>query len=105
MSRSMSNLGSQSMIPEEQMQGKGKAPAQSATLTTPQSSNPLVVTPSEDPQGHLEASRANINPVAAPSSTDFCAREPFGASSPVIEHVVRRLVVWRLGAGQLPRWD
>ncbi|WPG99319.1 Hypothetical protein R9X50_00213200 [Acrodontium crateriforme] len=61
MSRSMSNLGSQP-IPEEQIHGKGKAPVQTTGASTQASPLPAIVNAVEDPQGHLEASRAHINP-------------------------------------------
>lgn len=87
MARSTSNLGTQPPIPEEEVQGKGKAPAQdfagfkpltdpSSTLNTEvaddQSSRkhsgsqspPLRSASMADPQKHLEESRANIQPVA-----------------------------------------
>ena len=61
MARSTSNLGSQT-IPEEQIQGKGKAPAQDFAGFNPlyEPSKPI-----DHPQAHLEASRANIQPVAS----------------------------------------
>jgi hypothetical protein len=82
MARSTSNLGQQPSIPEEEFQGKGKAPAQdfagfiplsepSSTLNTEiatdrdssRSQSPPVRSVS-DSQRHLEESRANIQPVA-----------------------------------------
>ncbi|KAK4547694.1 hypothetical protein LTR36_000651 [Oleoguttula mirabilis] len=87
MGRSTSNLGTTPAIPEEQFQGKGKAPVQdfagfnpmsepTSTLNTEmqnrrrdQSSSPspsgLPQTPTHNPQGHLEASRANLQPTAS----------------------------------------
>lgn len=86
MARSTSNLGAQQMIPEEEVQGKGKAPAHefsgihplsdpSSTLNTEMREQgedvplPTVAertgSESEDPQRHLEESRANLQPSAA----------------------------------------
>ena len=85
MARSSSNLGAQQMIPEEGVQGKGKAPAQdfagihplsdpSSTLNTEMreededapspTAADRIAFGSEDPQRHLEASRANLQPSA-----------------------------------------
>ena len=87
MTRSSSNLGAQPTIPEEQIQGKGKAPVQdfagfnplsepTSTLNTEirdhrsdKSGSPspsgVPRLPKDDPQGHLEASRANLQPAAS----------------------------------------
>lgn len=88
MARSNSNLGAQLLIPEEQMQGKGKAPVQdfagfnplsepTSTLNTEMADSEdrgsfLPILPrnntgsvSEDPQRHLEESRANLQPATA----------------------------------------
>jgi len=85
MARSSSNLGARASIPEEQFQGKGKAPVQafagptslaesSSTLRAEEnhdrsgSPSPLggvTSNPIDDPQAHLEASRANLNPLAS----------------------------------------
>ncbi|KAK3628288.1 SNF1-interacting protein [Elasticomyces elasticus] len=77
MARSTSNLGAQPSIPEEQFQGKGKAPVQdfagfnpltdpSSTLNTEMQSHDRSGSPSTnpigDPQGHLEVSRAALQP-------------------------------------------
>jgi hypothetical protein len=86
MARSSSNLGAQQMIPEEETQGKGKAPAQdfsgihplsdpSSTLNTEmKQEDDDVPSPtaadrtasgSDDPQRHLEESRTKLQPSAA----------------------------------------
>ncbi|KAK5128316.1 hypothetical protein LTR85_002983 [Meristemomyces frigidus] len=87
MARSTSNLGATPAIPEEHIQGKGKAPVQdfagfnplsepTSTLNTEmrnrsrdQSGSPspsrLPRAPVHDPQGHLEASRANLQPTSS----------------------------------------
>ncbi|KAK5169660.1 SNF1-interacting protein [Saxophila tyrrhenica] len=84
MARSTSNLGT---LPEEQVQGKGKAPAQdfggwnplsepSSTLNTemkeshedslaPALAGDAATTPIEDSQRYLEESRANLQPAAS----------------------------------------
>ena len=87
MARSTSNLGAQASIPEEQVQGKGKAPVQefagfnplsepSSTLNTEMmeesdedetsSTQPIGTSSAvgDDPQRHLEESRANLQPTA-----------------------------------------
>lgn len=87
MARSTSNLGTQPVIPEEEVQGKGKAPAQdfagfkpladpSSTLNTEArdgehirrtsgSQSPSKNPSAQDPQRHLEESRANLQPTAS----------------------------------------
>ena len=87
MARSTSNLGTQPSIPEEEVQGKGKAPAHDFAdfnpLTDPTSTlntevvddqnagkhsgsqSPPRSAAMQDPQRHLEASRANIQPAAS----------------------------------------
>ena len=88
MARSSSNLGAQPSIPEEQFQGKGKAPAQdfagfnplsepNSTLNTEmrdeqsderdESPSPpsVHINLAEDPQRHLEIQRANLLPVTS----------------------------------------
>ncbi|KAI7382674.1 hypothetical protein KC328_g11660, partial [Hortaea werneckii] len=87
MARSTSNLGAPSPIPEEQVEGKGKAPAhdfagfnplneRTSTLnretsdeqhddaSSSQSPSGGASQPRADPQGHLEVSRANLQPTA-----------------------------------------
>lgn len=98
MARSTSNLGAQASIPEEQVQGKGKAPAQdfagfnplfepSSTLNTElreqrrdQSGSPspsnVTSNPIDNPQGHLEASRANLQPNATSPIPTANTRSP-----------------------------
>ena len=82
MARSTSNLGAQHMIPEEEVQGKGKAPAQdfsgihplsdpSSTLNTEMKEededvpSDRIASGNEDPQRHLEESRTKLQPSAA----------------------------------------
>ncbi|KAK5133409.1 hypothetical protein LTR08_007748 [Meristemomyces frigidus] len=99
MARSTSNLGAQPAIPEEQhIQGKGKAPVQdfagSNSLLEPssalsiegrnqnrdQSDSPSPSghsrTPIDNPQGHLEASRANLQPTASSPIATPSPRSP-----------------------------
>ncbi|KAK3710872.1 SNF1-interacting protein [Vermiconidia calcicola] len=110
MARSTSNLGMQFSIPEEQVQGKGKAPAQdfagfnplsepTSTLNTemqetkddepglsmPASSSAPKLT-TEDSQRYLEESRANLQPTATtpiftPSRPSSHTRQLSNASS------------------------
>lgn len=73
MARSSSNLGSQPMIPEESVEGKGKAPVQSDSATASNSfgeseSTAATSGPTADAQRHLTESRANMqsNPITMP---------------------------------------
>jgi len=99
MARSTSNLGTQPSIPEEQVQGKGKQPAQdfagfdplsepSSTLNRGESPSPPATTTTGfvDPQRHLEESRANLQPntntpLAPPSPRAMHFRQLSEASS------------------------
>ncbi|KAH9825529.1 c2h2 zinc finger protein [Teratosphaeria destructans] len=91
MARSTSNLGTQPTIPEEHVEGKGKAPVQdfagfnplrepSSTLNTEmldgiseQYSTPSphynTSNPIDNPQRHLNISRANLQPASGPIPT------------------------------------
>lgn len=109
MTRSTSNLSGPAAIPEEQIQGKGKAPVQdfagfnplsdpTSTLNTefgddhrddtsgsPSPSSGLRK-PRENPQGHLQASRTHLqpsasNPISAPSPRSPHFRQFSNASS------------------------
>ncbi|KAI6856129.1 hypothetical protein KC323_g8024 [Hortaea werneckii] len=109
MARSTSNLGAPTPIPEEQVEGKGKAPAQdfagfnplsdkTSTLnrdtgneqrdvaSSSQSPSEGASQPRDDPQGHLEVSRANIQPtttnaIPVPSQSATHQRHLSNASS------------------------
>ncbi|KAK4493857.1 hypothetical protein PRZ48_015042 [Zasmidium cellare] len=79
MARSTSNLGTQPRIPEEDLPGKGKQPAQDfagfnplqePTSTLNREASPSPPTTASEAQRHLEESRANLQPPAsAPIST------------------------------------
>lgn len=104
MARSSSNLGLQQSIPEEQIEGKGKAPAQPKQdfagfnpLTDPSSTlnadlqdyeeaGPSAQGGADSAQRHLEESRANLQPststpIPIPSRLDTHQRQISNASS------------------------
>ncbi|CAK1360562.1 unnamed protein product [Cercospora beticola] len=91
MARSTSNLGAQPTIPEEEIQGKGKQPAQDFAgfnpLTEPSSTlnNPASASSApESAQQHLEAQRARFesesSPVPAPMRPTHHFRDLSGVS-------------------------